>query len=155
MTATKSPRKSTGELVSSSIRTRIWTLLVIVALKLLVLVQLLFFRDVSWWWVVVGVIPGLIIGMMADRMYLHSWDMSQGAVVARMDKLGTFVLVLYLLYLIFRDDVVGAGFGKGDIAAVVITSMAAATILMRIHLTFEGIANVLREAGILDEKDLK
>ncbi|MCO5229231.1 MAG: hypothetical protein M9934_13240 [Thermomicrobiales bacterium] len=142
--------KSTGELISSSIRTRLWVLFVIVALKLLVLVQLLFFRDVSWWWVIAGVVPGLIIGKAADRMYLHSWDRSQGAVVARMDKLGTFVLVMYLLYLIFRNDIVEAGFGRGDIASVVVTSLAATVILMRIHLTFEGIKNVLREAGILD-----
>lgn len=152
VTETKPRVKSTGELISSDIRTRLWVLIVIVAIKLLILVQLLFFRDVSWWWVVAGVVPGLIIGKLADRMYLHSWDMSQGAVVARMDKLGTIVLALYLLYLIFRNDIVEAGFGRGDIASVVVTSLAATVILVRILLTFEGITNVLREAGVLDEQ---
>jgi hypothetical protein len=54
-----------------------------------------------------GLIVGVFIGILFSRTYKIYWDHDGQQVVSRMDSYGIALLVLYILFEIFRERIVG------------------------------------------------
>lgn len=96
---------------------------------------------------VIGVVIGIGIGFIASRIHKISWDVQASKVIARIDAFGFVVLVLYILFEIFREKIVGRFVEDGEVT-VTSFSILAGLMYGRV-LGIRG--NVVR---VLEEKDL-
>lgn len=67
-------------------------------------------RGTGWSWAYLGggIAVGTVVGVFAARMQRFDWDSFEERVVAKFDVVGIVVLVVYILFAVFRDQVVGA-----------------------------------------------
>ncbi len=56
---------------------------------------------------IIALLVGVIIGIVASRMYHISWDKNAKKVISRLDIYGIIILALYILLEIFRGKIVG------------------------------------------------
>jgi Kef-type K+ transport system membrane component KefB len=54
-----------------------------------------------------GLIVGTLLGSLASRMYRLSWDEASNKVIARIDRLGFVILVFYIAFEVFRNQLFG------------------------------------------------
>jgi hypothetical protein len=52
-----------------------------------------------------GLALGAAVGVGASRMYRITWDEGARQVVSRLDKIGVAILVLYVLFEVFREKI--------------------------------------------------
>lgn len=138
--------------IDGSIKIRMLVLLGLLVFKLVAMVRLISAHDANPAWLLVGIAGGLVIGLIATRMHITSWDKSAKTVVSQMDSVGIFVLITYILYAIFSDELVEMGIKNAAAAGLVVTSMAVTVTLIRLRDTYHDVAAVLREAGLLPAK---
>lgn len=55
---------------------------------------------------ILGVGAGIIIGIIASRMYHISWNSDANKVVGKLDRLGVIILIGYILFEVFREHIV-------------------------------------------------
>ena len=104
-------------------------------------------------WAVGGFVAGLVLGVVLTRMDVLSWNSDAKVVVGRMDLIGALLLVAYLVFIVFRDDVLGTWIRDSNAVAVTGISMTAGTMAGRVFHTFNGIRGILREAGVLPDAE--
>lgn len=56
---------------------------------------------------VLGLSAGIMLGVISSRMYHISWHHNAKKVVSRLDMFGIGILVLYIVFEIFREKIVG------------------------------------------------
>lgn len=144
--------RSMRDSIDGSIKIRMLVLLGLLVFKLVAMVRLISAHDANPAWLLVGIAGGLVIGLIATRMHITSWDKSAKTVVSQMDSVGIFVLITYILYAIFSDELVEMGIKNAAAAGLVVTSMAVTVTLIRLRDTYHDVAAVLREAGLLPAK---
>jgi len=99
-----------------------------------------------------GVAVGIIIGLLINpRMHNISWDAATLKAVTKMDRLGILILVLYLLFAIFRTWIFGFWL-QGYTLTVFSLSVAGGGIFGRLFNTRQKIRKVLKEEGFLHRK---
>lgn len=140
---------SKSQSVDRTIRIRVWILFALFVFKLYVMFSLVFRDGVHPGWILVGVIPGIIIGVLSKRMHIIAWDSDAKMVVSQMDLVGSIILLFYLAYTFFGDDLLEMGLHNAAKAGLVVTSMAVAVTLIRLRHTFHSVKGVLRSAGVL------
>jgi hypothetical protein len=89
---------------------------------------------------------GTVIGLLLGRMYRLSWDEIETKVIARIDWLGGIILVLYILFAIFRNRLFGQWVTGAALGAFTL-SLTAGTMLGRVVSTSSGIRRVLAAWG--------
>lgn len=55
----------------------------------------------------VGLLIGIGLGVITSRMFHTSWNDDTKKVVSRLDAFGVVILILYILFEIFRERIVG------------------------------------------------
>lgn len=65
-----------------------------------------------------GLVIGLIIGLIAARIFKISWDKKAGQVISKFDTVGIILLVLYIVFEIFRTKIVGYFVNRHSVFAV-------------------------------------
>ncbi|MEJ0001868.1 MAG: hypothetical protein WDN09_01635 [bacterium] len=55
----------------------------------------------------VGLLVGIVIGTVVARMYKISWDKNAAQVISKFDAVGVIILVLYVVFEVFRSKIVG------------------------------------------------
>lgn len=73
---------------------------------------------------VVGVVIGLAIGFAASRIHKISWDEKVSKAIARVDAFGVVVLILYILFEIFREKIVGRFVDEADVTVTSFSILA-------------------------------
>ena len=94
-----------------------------------------------------GVIIGLLIGFAVSRMHKISWNEQASKVMAKIDVFGFIILILYVIFEIFREKIVGRFVNEADVA-VTSFSILAGVMYGRV-LGIRG--KIIR---VLEEKDL-
>lgn len=143
--------KSARDSVEGSLKFRMIILLALMVFKLVLVIQLIVRDGANPAWLLVGVAAGIAVGLIARRMHIISWDQSAKTVVSQIDAVGIIVLILYLLYTFFGDDLVEMGIKNVTAAGLVVTSMAATVALVRLRSTYRSVADILRDAGLMPE----
>ncbi len=100
----------------------------------------------------VGVFIGLCLGYAASRIHKIYWSDRASKVIARMDMLGIFILVVYLSFELHRRRIVGSFVGDAD-AAVTSFSILAGIMYGRVLGIRGNVVRVLKEHDLLG-KDL-
>ncbi len=97
----------------------------------------------------VGFALGIMIGLLvAKRMHNISWDEGTSKAVTKMDRLGIFILILYLLFAISRRWIFSHWLHGYALSSFTL-SIAAGGMLERLWTTRKRIRQVLREEGFL------
>ena len=138
--------------IDRKILIRVRILFVLVVFKLYAAIMLVVRDDVHPGWILAGVVPGIIIGIIASRMHTISWDEEKKTVVSQMDLVGGLVLLGYLLYTFFGDELVEMGIHNAATAGLIVTSMAITVTILRMKLTFHNVEEVLRSAGMISNQ---
>ncbi|OZM71654.1 hypothetical protein CFN78_19245 [Amycolatopsis antarctica] len=87
------------------VKARIFLLVFAVAL-VIAIVDAVRLGGPAWLFVLAGLVAGGAVGMFASRMTHLRWDGFARKVVGRIDAIGAVVLVLYLLFSVFRSRIV-------------------------------------------------
>jgi hypothetical protein len=96
-----------------------------------------------------GFIFGIAIGLLvARRMHHISWDADTNKAITRMDRIGIFILVGYILFSISRHWIFSHWF-QGTALTVFTLSIASGAMLGRFWDTRQKIRRILKEEGIL------
>jgi hypothetical protein len=102
-----------------------------------------------------GFILGIGIGLLASkRMHNISWDAETSQAITRMDRLGIVILVAYLIFVISRRWIFSHWLHGYGLTAFCL-SVGAGGMLGRLYTTRKKIRQVLREEGILKNKEIR
>ena len=97
---------------------------------------------------VLGVVVGVIGGILSARMYHLSWDHDAKKIVSRLDVIGVIILVLYIVFVIFRSKLIGF-FIQGSQVGAVGFSITAGVMIGRVVGTRGAIIRILEDRGII------
>lgn len=105
--------------------------------------------DISWWPPLIALVVGAIIGVITSRLFQISWNEEDKRVVSRFDLLGSVILVGYLLFVLFRDQLLQL-FVSGPVIFVVTLALFSGTMLGRTIGTGRKIVHTLRQQKLLE-----
>ncbi len=97
----------------------------------------------------VGVAIGLVIGYVASRIHKISWSDKASKVMARMDIFGVGILVLYILFEVFRERIVGRFVDDADVT-VTSFSILAGIMYGRVLGIRGNVVRVLKEQDLIE-----
>lgn len=96
----------------------------------------------------VGLVLGILIGVLASRMFKISWDTTSSQVIAVFDALGIAILVGYVIFEIFREKIVSQ-FVHGPSVIAVSFMVLAGLMYGRVLGTHGKIRTIFKEQGII------
>ncbi len=141
-------RKKISQHVDKSILMRFRIFAVVSLVFIGILGWDLFQQTITFPLLVVAVAVGIVVGMVASRMYHLSWDRDGKKVVGRLDKIGITVLVFYIIFAIFRQKLVGI-FIHGPMLGTVTIAVMGGLFIGQIIGTRNGVRGILRGEGII------
>lgn len=94
----------------------------------------------------VGASLGAVVGLVASRMHLLSWDEVSGTVVGRLDALGASILVAYVFFVVFRGALLGSWFPAPVVGVAGLAALAGLMAGQAVG-TRRGIRRVIAIAG--------
>jgi len=94
-----------------------------------------------------GLVIGILLGVITSRMYHTSWNKDAKKVVSRLDVYGVLILILYVVFEIFREKIVGY-FTHDVQVATVGFAVLAGIMLGRVIGTRGKIMRILREQKV-------
>ncbi len=80
---------------------------------------------------IIGFVGGAVIGVLITRILNISWDHNSQKVISRLDAYGIMVLILYIVFEINREKVVGY-FVHGSLVFIVSFSVLAGIMIGRV-----------------------
>jgi hypothetical protein len=99
-------------------------------------------------WIVLGIVSGLIIGFIAGRMFSIEWHTEKSKVVARLDRFGIIVLILYIAFSVARHWIFEQWFAGAKLSAFTVSFIEGAMLGRILSMGFH-IKKVLAEQGKL------
>jgi len=122
--------------------------LAIFSIMILILVYDIFQDIIPYYMVLLGMGAGWIVGYWVGRIANFSWHEEKSVVIARMDRVGIFFIVLYTAFSISRRWIFGHWI-HGPMLTAFSFSTVAGIMLGRLMSTRSKIKGVLREQGKL------
>ena len=95
----------------------------------------------------VSIIIGIIVGVLSSRMFRISWSHNANKVVSQLDLFGVVILVLYILFEIKRNAIVGF-FVQGPQVGAVSFAIISGIMIGRVLGTRGKIIQVLKEQKV-------
>lgn len=99
------------------------------------------------WLIIAAFIGGVIIGYLAGRMFDIRWHEETSKVVARLDKIGVIILILYIAFSVAREQIFSLWFQGAFLTAFSLT-FGTGAILGRLLMMSKNIKKVLTEKGL-------
>ena len=94
-----------------------------------------------------GVIAGILLGIVTARMFHLSWNQDAKKIVSRLDMFGGVILVLYIIFAIFRGKIIGH-FIHGSAVGGVSISIVTGIMIGRVLGTRGRIIQILKEQNV-------
>lgn len=107
----------------------------------------IFENEIGLFLVCVGFILGVGIGLASGRVFSVRWQEEDAKIVYRIDKIGMFFLIPYLLFTLFRGKILEYWF-HGVLLTAFTSSLVAGIMLGRIVYLFLRIEKTLKKEGI-------
>lgn len=102
--------------------------------------------------ILAGFLVGLGLGILLARTKVMGWDAEQGQVVGTMDLIGGIILVLYIVFVLMRDDLIERWISDPALVGAIGLAITGGVMLSRVVFTRRGIRNTLEVAGILQPR---
>lgn len=128
------------------VRARIYLLIFLIMIVLLVRDVLL--ETIGIPSVLLALGFGLVVGVVASRMFHLSWSRDGKKVIARLDTLGIVILVCYILFSFFRNDFL-MNFVHGPVVGAMSMALISGSFLGQLIGMRNGIKGILQEEGII------
>jgi hypothetical protein len=139
-------RETKRTLVDRKLRTQLRLFALIFLIVAVVAAERVIQKDVSPLWAVAGFAAGLILGLLLSRTKVLSWNESEGSVIGTSDALGIAILVLYILFIIFRNRILARGIDDADAISVIGLSMTAGAMFGRVFFTVRNVRQIVADA---------
>lgn len=97
-------------------------------------------------WVLVGFLPGLLIGAVLTRTKVLRWDAAENVVVGTMDLVGIVILVAYFVFLFFRSRIIGLEISSAALISLIGLCVTAGAMIGRVFFTMRSVRTLLRDA---------
>lgn len=88
------------------IRTRLWIYFAVFLISLVMSIIHYVHGQLSFYFPLGGFISGFLIGHIVSRMHKVSWDENSEMIDLKLDALGVIILVIYLLFVIFKNSII-------------------------------------------------
>jgi hypothetical protein len=99
-------------------------------------------------WLIAGIVLGILIGLIAGRMFAMRWHEDTRKVILGMDKMSILLLVLYIAFRFGTEQLFGK-FIHGEELTVFTFSSLAGVMIGRLFSMVKGLSRVLKEQNIL------
>lgn len=104
---------------------------------------------IAFYLAVGGYLMGIAIGLLISRrMHQISWDAETRKTVSRMDKIGIFILVAYLVFAILRHWIFSHWL-QGHALSAFSLSVASGGMIARFYTTRQQVRKILKDEGIM------
>ena len=121
-------RKERRELIRKAshqrLRRNLQILAAVYIVLFLVTVYHLIATPVIWWQALLCIVLGLAVGIISSRMMKIDWDHDQEKAVGRIDIYGAIILVLFILFEIFRSKIIGLFASNGSVGTLSLLLLA-------------------------------
>lgn len=94
-----------------------------------------------------GLAAGIVVGIVTSRMFHISWNKDTKKIVSRLDAFGIGVLILYIVFEVFREKIVGYFTHDFEVATVGFAVLAG-SMFGRILGTRGKIIEILKEQRV-------
>lgn len=142
-------KKKLSQHIDKKILMRARIFAVVSLIFIIILARDLLIGSISLWILLVAVTAGIFVGIFASRMYHLSWSHDGKKVIGRLDRVGIAVLVLYIIFAIFRQRIVGI-FIHGPILGTVTVAVMGGLFIGQILGIRNGIKGILKDEGIIE-----
>lgn len=133
--------------VDRRLRNQLRIFLVILAIMVVLDVVRIIRGGVNPFWAIGAFIAGLALGYVLSRTKVLGWDASEHAVTTSTTIAGVIILILYVVFILFKNKLVSAVIHDPSVVGVVGLSMTAGAMFGNISFTLRGIVRVLRLAA--------
>ena len=117
----------------------------------LVIFTIMIYEVVIWsapvWIVFIAVVIWLLLGSVTHRIFRISWHEDEKKVISRIDRTGIIILVIYILFSIFRGKIIAYFFQWSAVLAITM-SLVFGLMAGRVYGMRKRIMAVLQEQGI-------
>jgi hypothetical protein len=96
---------------------------------------------------IAGFALGIVIGMFASRMFQLTWDHDSQKIIARFDAVGIAILVLYILFSFFRNNLITTVIHGPAVGAVGLAIISGSFLGQLIGMR-NGVKGILKAEGI-------
>jgi hypothetical protein len=103
--------------------------------------------------ILAGFLVGILIGVGLARTKVLGWDPESGKVVGTMDLIGGLILVLYIVFILMRDDLIEHWITDPALVGAIGLATTGGVMLSRVIFTRKGIRNTLEAAGVMRTPD--
>lgn len=101
----------------------------------------------SAWQVTLGLIIGIVAGKLSARIFKISWDTKARHVTSTIDIAGVIVLILYIIFVLLKNNIAELFATNGSVAAMGL-AIAAGGIYGRSLSNLKKIIRILREQQV-------
>jgi hypothetical protein len=105
--------------------------------------------NANWLAALVGLVIGFFLGLIVSRAFKLSWNEKAAQITSSFDAIGITLLVLYILFEIFRNKIV-ANFVSGPSVIAVSFAVLSGVMYGRVIGTRGKIRRIFREEGITE-----
>ncbi len=147
-----SKRKEVADFVHRKLLFRLRRLALIFMIITGVLIYEISHNYIALYLALFGFMTGMVIGLLvARRMHNITWDAASNKAITKMDRVGIFILVAYLLFAISRRWIFSHWL-QGYVLSAFSLSVAAGGMLGRFWKTRQKIRQILKHEGFLHFK---
>ncbi len=95
-------------------------------------------------WALAGVVIGVVIGRVLGRTKALDWNSSSQTVIASSSLVGTVILIAYIIFAIFKDEIIDNWISDAEIVTVVGLALTAGVMIGRLSFMLRELQDVLR-----------
>jgi hypothetical protein len=140
-------RKKAIKYIDKKLRNRLRIYFVISIILIVVVVYEITSRLVPFTFALLGVGVGILLGIVTARMFHLSWNHDAKKIVSRLDIFGGVILMLYIIFAIFRSQIISY-FIHGSAVGGVSISIVMGIMIGRVLGTRGKIIKILKEQKI-------
>jgi hypothetical protein len=152
---TASPPSSAGKRlphVQKKIRIQLLIFAVIFLIITILEIDRIIRQDLAVIPILVGFLVGLGIGIGLARTKVLGWDPEDGQVVGAMDLVGGLILVLYIVFVLIRDNLIERWISDPAMVGTIGLAVTGGVMVSRVVFTRKGIRTTLEAAGVLTSR---
>jgi len=136
--------RATSELVDRKLTIQLRIFFAIFLIMTVLVVYHLIADRINPLWAVAGAVIGVVIGRILGRTKALSWNASTQTVIGSSSLLGTIILVAYIIFAIFKDELIDNWISDPAIVSVVGLALTAGVMIGRLSFMLRGLQDVIR-----------